>query len=125
MDKEAAALTFYVLFVLAVPTAVVFLSYLLGPRRRRPEKFTPYECGVPLLQEVPEVIRVRFYLVSILFLLFDVEVALLIGWAVVHRSLAALHPGFAAIMFVEVLFFLTLLAFGLVYGVKKGALQWD
>lgn len=125
MDKEAASLTVYILFVISVPLAVVILSWLLGPRRRMAGKLDPYECGVPLLQSMPDVIRVRFYLVAILFLLFDVEAALLIGWAVVHRSLAAVRPGFAGLMLFEVVVFLALLAIGLVYGIKKGALQWD
>jgi len=123
LDREAAALTFYILFVIAVPVIFVIISYYIGPRRRMPEKFSPYECGVPLLQGMPDAIKVRFYLVAILFLLFDVEAALLIGWAVVHRSLS-LQPGYGIVMFVEVLFFLALLALGLVYGVKKGALKW-
>ena len=125
MDKEAASLAIYILFVVSVPTAVVILSWLLGPRRATAGKLTPYECGVPLLQGMPEVIRVRFYLVSILFLLFDVEAALLIGWAVVHRSLATVRPGFAGLMVLEVVIFLALLTVGLVYGIKKGALKWD
>ena len=124
MDTEAAALTLYILFVVSVPTAVVILSYFLGPRRRSPGKLTPYECGVPLLQDVPDVIRVRFYMIAILFLLFDVEAALLIGWAVVHRSLAA-EPGMGIVLFVEVFLFLALLTLGLIYGIRKGALKWD
>jgi len=123
LDREAAALTFYILFVIAVPVLLVGISYYIGPRRRMPEKLSPYECGVPLLQGMPDAIKVRFYLVAILFLLFDVEAALLIGWAVVYRSLS-LQPGYGIIMFVEVFFFLGLLALGLVYGVKKGALKW-
>ncbi len=123
MDREALALTFYILIILAVPCVVVLVSWLLGPRKRGKDKLSPYECGVPLLQEVPEVVRVRFYLVAILFLLFDVEAALLIGWAVVHRSLAA--QGMGLVMCVEVVLFLALLALGLVYGIKKGALKWD
>jgi NADH-quinone oxidoreductase subunit A len=124
VDTEAAALTLYILFVVSVPTAVVILSYFLGPRRRSPDKLTPYECGVPLLQDVPDVIRVRFYMIAILFLLFDVEAALLIGWAVVHRSLAA-EPGMGIVLFVEVFLFLALLTLGLIYGIRKGALKWD
>jgi NADH-quinone oxidoreductase subunit A len=124
VNTEAASLTVYILFVLAVPVLVVILSYVLGPRRKAPEKLTPYECGVPLLEDVPDVIRVRFYLVAILFLLFDVEAALLIGWAVVHRSLS-LQPDFGIIMFVEVVIFIALLAVGLVYGIRRGALKWD
>lgn len=124
MDREALALAFYLVFVAAIPVVVVWLSFRLGPRRFEPGKLTPYECGVPLLQDLPDVIRVRFYLVAILFLLFDVEAALLIGWAVVHRSLGA-TPAYGLIMFLEVVFFLALLALGLLYGIKKGALRWD
>lgn len=125
MDKEAASLAVYILFVISVPTIVVIGSWLLGPRRHSAEKLSPYECGVPLLQGMPEAIRVRYYLVAILFLLFDVEIALLIGWSVVHRSLASVHPSLTWTMPLAVLFFLLLLAIGLVYDVKKGALQWD
>jgi len=125
LDKEAAYLLFFILFALSVPISVVLLSYYLGPRKRAAGKLTPYECGVPLLQDVPDTLRVRFYMVALLFLLFDVEAALLIGWAVVHRSLAATHTGYGVILCVEVLVFLALLALGLVYAIRKGALKWD
>ena len=125
MEPQAAYLIFYILFVLSVPVGIVIFSRFLGPRKTVKDKLSPYECGVPLKQGVPEVIRVRFYMVALLFLLFDVEAALLIGWAVVHRSLAGSHPGLAVILVVEVVLFLALLAVGLVYGIKKGALKWD
>lgn len=125
MDKEAAYyLAFFILFALSVPISVVVLSHYLGPRKKAAGKLTPYECGVPLLQDVPDTLRVRFYMVALLFLLFDVEAALLIGWAVVHRSLAATHTGYGVILCVEVLVFLALLALGLVYAIRKGALKW-
>ncbi|MBN2492935.1 MAG: NADH-quinone oxidoreductase subunit A [Planctomycetes bacterium] len=124
MNEEAVWLAVYILFVVSVAVAVVVLSRLLGPRRKAPGKLTPYECGVPLREDVPGAIRVRFYLVAILFLLFDVEAALLIGWAVVHRSLSE-QPDFGLLVVFEVVFFLALLGVALVYGIRRGALQWD
>ena len=93
------------------------LSTLLGPRNPTPEKLAPYECGMPPVGDARERQSVKFYLVAMIFLLFDIEVAFLYPWAMALRDL-----GWSG--FVQVVLFLTLLLAGYVYVWRKGALDW-
>src|SRR5207245_7801310 len=95
----------------------VLLSSLVGPRKPTPEKLAPYECGMPAVGDARERQSVKFYLVAMIFLLFDIEVAFLYPWAMALRDLGC--SGFAQV----VLFMLLLLA-GYVYVWRKGALDW-
>jgi NADH-quinone oxidoreductase subunit A len=95
----------------------VALSARLGPRHPTPEKLAPYECGVPPVGDARERQSVKFYLVAMIFLLLDIEVAFLYPWAMALRDLG--WPGLAQV----VLFMLLLLA-GYVYVWRKGALDW-
>jgi NADH-quinone oxidoreductase subunit A len=95
----------------------VLLSNVLGPRKPTPEKLAPYECGMPPVGDARERQSVKFYLVAMIFLLFDIEVAFLYPWAMALRDLG--WPGF-----VQVLLFMTLLLAGYVYVWRKGALDW-
>ena len=95
----------------------VVLSQLLGPKRPTPEKLAPYECGMPPVGDARERQSVKFYLVAMIFLLFDIEVAFLYPWAMALRSL-----GWAG--FVQVVLFMALLLAGYVYVWRKGALDW-
>ena len=94
------------------------LSRFLGPHNPTPEKQAPYECGMPPVGDARERQSVKFYLVAMIFLLFDIEVAFLYPWAMALRSLG--WTGFLQI----VCFFLILLA-GYVYIWRKGALDWQ
>lgn len=130
MDKEAAYyLAFFILFALSVPISVVVLSHYLGPRKKAAGKLTPYECGVPLLQDVPDTLRVRFYMVALLFLLFDVEVVFLWPYApLLFRAGAGEADALGVtklFLLVEMAIFLGILVFGYVYAWRKGAFQWD
>jgi NADH-quinone oxidoreductase subunit A len=95
----------------------VVLSNLLGPRHPTPEKSAPYECGMPAVGDARERQSVKFYLVAMIFLLFDIEVAFLYPWAMALRDL-----GWSG--FIQVLLFVTLLLAGYVYVWRKGALDW-
>ena len=95
----------------------VVLSGLLGPRNPTPEKSAPYECGVPPVGDARERQSVKFYLVAMIFLLFDIEVAFLYPWAMALRDLGWI--GFS-----QVVFFVLLLLAGYVYVWRKGALDW-
>ena len=95
----------------------VVLSRLLGPRNPTPEKLAAYECGMPPVGDARERQSVKFYLVAMIFLLFDIEVAFLYPWAMALRDLG--WPGF-----VQVVLFILLLLFGYVYVWRKGALDW-
>ena len=100
----------------AVPS--VLLSQFLGPRKPTPEKSAPYECGMPAVGDARERMSVKFYLVAMIFLLFDIEVAFLYPWAMALRELG--WPGF-----IQVVLFMALLLAGYVYVWRKGALDWD
>src|SRR3989449_2743647 len=93
------------------------LSAVLGPKNPTPEKLAPYECGMPPVGDARERQSVKFYLVAMIFLLFDIEVAFLYPWAMALRDLG--WNGF-----VQVLLFMLLLLAGYVYVWRKGALDW-
>jgi NADH-quinone oxidoreductase subunit A len=95
----------------------VLLSGLVGPRKPSPEKSAPYECGMPAVGDARERQSVKFYLVAMIFLLFDIEVAFLYPWAMALRELG--WPGLA-----QVVLFMLLLVTGYVYVWRKGALDW-
>ena len=104
--------------VLLMGGGLLGLSALLGPRRRRRAKVSTYECGVPLLAGARQQFSIKFYLVAILFVLFDIESVFLIPWAVVYRDL-----GFAAV--IEMFFFIAVLVVGFVYAWRRGGLDWQ
>lgn len=93
------------------------LSALLGPSKPTPEKLAPYECGMPPVGDARERQSVKFYLVAMIFLLFDIEVAFLYPWAMALRDL-----GWGG--YVQVLLFMGLLLTGYIYVWRKGALDW-
>src|SRR5438874_10438434 len=95
----------------------VVLSAVLGPRKPTPEKLAPYECGMPAVGDARERHSVKFYLVAMTFLLFDIEIAFLYPWSMALRDLG--WSGFYQIL----TFFLVLLV-GYVYVWRKGVLDW-
>jgi len=99
-----------------VAGVMVFASTLLGPKKHTPVKDEPFECGNPSSGTAWGRFSVKFYLVAILFIVFDVEVVFLYPWAVVFRRLGLFG-------FVEMLVFVLILAVGLVYVIRKGALE--
>ena len=95
----------------------VFLSQFLGPKRPTPEKMAPYECGMPAVGDARERQSVKFYLVAMIFLLFDIEIAFLYPWAVALRDLGWFG-------FVQILTFFLILTVGYIYVWRKGVLDW-
>jgi len=95
----------------------IFLSTVLGPKRPNPVKDQPFECGEKPFSLPEGKLPVRFYLVAMLFVLFDVELVFLLPWAVVYRELGVLG-------FVEMIVFLFFLVLGFAYAWKKGALEF-
>ena len=96
----------------------IILARLLGPHKPTAEKEAPYECGMPPVGDARERHSVKFYLVAMIFLLFDIEVAFLYPWAMAIRDL--LWTGF-----IQVLVFFAILVTGYIYIWKKGALDWE
>ncbi len=108
----------FILVGLAVGVLPQVLGYILGPNRPDPEKNSPYECGFEAFEDARMKFDVRYYLVAILFILFDLEIAFLIPWAVAFSDIGPV--GFWAMMI-----FLGILVVGFVYEWKKGALDWE
>jgi len=96
----------------------VVASQFLGPRKPTPEKEAPYECGVPPVGDARERQSVKFYLVAMVFLLFDIEIAFLSPWAVAMKGLGMTG-------FIQVLTFFGLLLVGYVYVWRKGTFDWS
>ena len=96
----------------------ILLSQFLGPRKPTPEKSAPYECGMPAVGDARERQSVKFYLVAMIFLLFDIEVAFLYPWAMAFRTLA-----WTGLM--QIVVFFALLLTGYIYVWRKGAFDWS
>lgn len=106
---------------LGVGAAILVVSYFLGPKIPNPRKNTPFECGMPPVGDAHRRFSVRFYLVAILFLLFDVEAIFFFPWAVVYKKYLSVN----AFILVEMAFFVAILLVGYFYVLKKGALEWE
>jgi NADH-quinone oxidoreductase subunit A len=112
------------MFIVAAGFAVgnVLLSQFVGQRKRTKTKLMPYECGKDPVGSARERFSVKFYLIAMIFILFDIEVIFLVPWAVVFRTLAA--QGLRWFVYVEMMLFIGLLLVGYIYVVKKGAFDW-
>ena len=100
----------------------LLLGNILGPKRHYHEKDTPFECGFEAFENARMKFDVRYYLVAILFILFDLEVAFMIPWAVVFKDLIESHGQYA---FWSMFVFIVVLTVGFIYEWKKGALEWE
>ena len=101
-----------------VGIALIVIGNLLGPRRSTAEKAAPYECGFEAFEDARMRFDVRYYLIAILFIIFDLEIAFVFPWATVFGKLGLVG-------LVEMGMFLALLVLGFVYVWKKGALEWE
>ena len=115
------------MFVVAAGFAITFitLSQLVGQRKRTRTKLMPYECGKDPVGSARERFSVKFYLIAMLFILFDIEVIFLVPWAVVFKRLASPAYGLSNVVYFEMVIFIALLAAGLIYVIKKGAFDWS
>ena len=118
MLAEYFPILLFILVGLAVGVVPMVLGRLLGPNRPDPEKLSPYECGFEAFEDARMKFDVRYYLVAILFILFDLEIAFLFPWAVALNDIGV--AGFVAMMV-----FLGILVVGFVYEWMKGALEWE
>jgi len=118
MLAEYFPVLLFILVGLGVGVAPMVLGKLLAPDKPDPEKLSPYECGFEAFEDARMKFDVRYYLVAILFILFDLEIAFLFPWAVVLPEIGFF--GFAAMMV-----FLAVLVVGFIYEWKKGALEWE
>ena len=108
------------LFVFSTGLAMllIFLGTIFGPRRRNPAKEQPYESGMRPFGQARRRFPIQFYLVAVLFILFDVEIIFFFPWAVTFKALGLFG-------FIEMIIFIAILLVGYVYVLKKGALEWE
>ena len=102
----------------------IVLSQFVGHRKHTRTKMMPYECGKDPVGTARERFSVKFYLIAMIFILFDIEVIFLVPWAVVFKTLAGPVYGLRTLIYVEMMVFVALLLVGYVYVVKKGAFDW-
>jgi len=114
------------MFVVAAGFAVTFirLSQFVGQRKRTRTKLMPYECGKDPVGSARERFSVKFYLIAMIFILFDIEVIFLVPWAVVFKTLAGPAYGLRTLIYGEMMVFVALLLAGYIYVIKKGAFDW-
>jgi NADH-quinone oxidoreductase subunit A len=103
---------------LGLGVVIMALGFALGPQRPDSEKLSPYECGFEAFEDARMKFDVRYYLVAILFIIFDLEIAFLFPWAVALKQIGMVG-------FVAMVIFLAILVVGFIYEWKKGALEWE
>ena len=101
-----------------IGVALLVVGQALGPTRPNAEKLSPYECGFAAFEDAHMQFDVRYYLIAILFIVFDLEIAFMFPWALVFRELGVFG-------LIEMGVFLALLVIGFIYVWKKGALEWE
>ena len=116
--KDYLPIIIFLIIALGLSVAFVFLNFIFSPKKPDPEKLSAYECGFEPFNDSRMEFDIRFYLVAILFIIFDLEIAFLFPWAISLGSIGLL--GFTSMMI-----FLFILTIGFVYEWKKGALDWE
>jgi NADH-quinone oxidoreductase subunit A len=115
------------MFIVAIGFAVgnVMLSQMVGQHKATRTKTMPYECGKDPVGTARERFSVKFYLVAMIFILFDIELIFLIPWAVVFKTFAGGGRALSNLIYVEMMLFVALLLVGYVYILKKGLFEWN
>ena len=116
--KDYLSIILFLIIALGLSVAFIVIKFVLSPKKPDPEKLSAYECGFEPFDDSRMEFDVRFYLVAILFIIFDLEIAFLFPWAISLGSIGLL--GFCSMMI-----FLFILTVGFIYEWKKGALDWE
>jgi NADH-quinone oxidoreductase subunit A len=134
MHQPYVSLLLLLVFVAANAVLLIGLPHFVAPRRPTPTKLAPYESGMPPLGDAHERFSVKFYLIAMLFIVFDIETVFLIPWGAIYFASGAGEPGGPGgavagpgmgFLLVEMLVFLLILFVGYIYVWKRGAFQWD
>jgi len=112
----------HILMAGGIAVAIILLSWVIGQRKPTRAKLSPYECGMTPVGDSRQRFSVKFYLVAMLFILFDVEAVFIYPWAVILRELKALGQGLFGLM--EMLVYIGIFLVGFIYAWKKGVLDW-
>ena len=114
----------FILVGLAFGCAPILLGWLVAPNRPDSEKLSPFECGFEAFEDARMKFDVRFYLIAIIFILFDLEIAFLFPWATIFKEIVATES-VKLFGFIEMMIFITILVVGYIYAWAKGALDWE
>ena len=125
MHQPYVAFLLLLVFVAANAVLLIGLSHLLAPRRPTRSKLEPYESGMPVLGSAHGRFSVQFYLVAMLFILFDIETVFLIPWGTIYFGSASAGGPPMGFLLIEMLVFLAVLFVGYVYVWRRGAFRWD
>lgn len=120
---EYVAIALVVVLSTVVALIAIGLGYLFGPRKQSDVKAQPYESGISPFGEGTRRMPVRFYLIAVLFILFDIEVVFFLPWAITFREFSRI--GFGLFILAEMAIFIAILLVGYFYAWKKGALEWE
>ena len=115
------SIVIFLFIALFLSIGFIVINYLASPSNPDPEKLSPYECGFEAFDDARGRFDVRFYLVALLFIIFDIEIVFLYPWAVVFKDFVSAGP----FIFFEMVVFLAILGFGFVYAWRNGALDWE
>ncbi|MEN3038560.1 MAG: NADH-quinone oxidoreductase subunit A [Candidatus Kryptonium sp.] len=118
MLSEYLPIFILMLFALAFASFMVLSNRLLGPKKPNPEKLSTYESGMEPIRSARDRFSVKFYLIAMLFIIFDIEIVFLYPWAVTFDKLGVLG-------YIEMFLFIFVLLIGYIYIIKKGALRWE
>ncbi|NOT08713.1 MAG: NADH-quinone oxidoreductase subunit A [Gemmatimonadales bacterium] len=121
MLQPYVPLLILIVFVVANAALILGVSHLFSTYRRTPTKVAAYESGIPVLGDARERFSIKFYLVAMLFIIFDIETVFMIPWAVAFRQLSEI----SGLLIVEMFVFIAVLGVGYVYIWKRGAFEWD
>jgi NADH-quinone oxidoreductase subunit A len=122
LTEQYLPLTIHIAVAIGLAVSILAASLLLGRAgKRTPAKDMAYECGMPVREAAAPRFSVKFYLVAMLFILFDIEIVFMYPWAVVYRDFLAQQGG---IIFWSMAGFVSVLTIGYIYAIKKGALDW-
>ena len=116
--KDYFSIILFLVIAIGLSSAFIFLNFLFAPKNPDPEKLSSYECGFEPFSDSRMEFDVRFYLVAILFIIFDLEIAFLFPWAISLGKIGIFG-------FISMLIFLSILTIGFIYEWKKGALDWE
>jgi len=116
--KDYFSIILFLLIALGLSIGFIVMNFLFSPKKPDPEKLSAYECGFEPFSDSRMEFDVRFYLVAILFIIFDLEIAFLFPWAISLGTIGILG-------FLSMMIFLLILTVGFIYEWKKGALDWE
>jgi NADH-quinone oxidoreductase subunit A len=120
--KEYIPILIVFVFVAGFAVTNIVLSHLVGKRKDTRAKLMPYECGMDPVGSAHQRFSVKFYLIAMLFILFDIEAVFLLPWAVIFRAMS--QTAFRPFVFFEMMIFIAVLLVGYIYVWKKGLFEW-